>query len=77
MIRHARQRVAIGEAISDEALLRETLEAYVVPQLQGRADLHQGVQGLLAPMLGAEMPVFMRRLGVWTGFIPAPEDEDE
>lgn len=77
MIRHAVQRVAIGEAISDEMLLRETLEAYVVPQLQGRADLHVGVLGLLAPVLGIEMPVFIRRLGVWTGFIPVPEGDDE
>lgn len=77
MIRHAAQRVAFEDTISDQALLRETLEAYVVPQLQGRADLHQGVQGLLAPYLGAEMPVFMRRLAVWTGFIPAPEGEHE
>lgn len=75
MIRHAAQRVAIGESVSDEALLRETLEAYVVPQLQGRADLHEGVQGLLTPLLGMETSVFMTRLGVWTGFIPAHEDE--
>ncbi|AZO77222.1 MULTISPECIES: AAA family ATPase [unclassified Bosea (in: a-proteobacteria)] len=77
MIKHAAQRVAIGEAISDRALLRETLEAYVVPQLQGRADLHQGVEGLLTTLLVEEMPVFMRRLGVWTGFIPAPERDQE
>lgn len=77
MIRHAAQRVAIGEAISDQTLMREALEAYVVPQLQGRADLHQGVQGLLSPILGNEMPVFMRRLSVWTGFIPAPEADLE
>lgn len=77
MIRHAAQRVAIGEAISDQTLMREALEAYVVPQLQGRADLHQGVQGLLSPILGNETPVFMRRLSVWTGFIPVPEADLE
>lgn len=77
MIRHAAQRIAIGEAISDQTLMREALEAYVVPQLQGRADLHQGVQGLLSPILGNEMPIFMRRLGVWTGFIPVPEADLE
>lgn len=77
MLRHAVQRVALDGSIAQEALLRETLEAYVVPQLQGRADLHDAVENLLAPLLGSEMAPFRRCLRVWTGFIPLPEDDQE
>lgn len=77
MIRHAAQRISLDENISAMTLLRETLEAYVVPQLQGRADLHEGVENLVAPLLGSEMGLFRRCLRVWTGFIPLPEDDQE
>ncbi|AID30574.2 AAA family ATPase [Mesorhizobium jarvisii] len=77
MLRHAAQRIALGDGITAAPLLRETLEAYVVPQLQGRADLHEGIEELIVPFIGAEMPTFRHRLSVWTGFIPVPEDDQE
>ena len=76
MLRHAAQRISIGDGIAGAALLREVLETYVVPQFQGRADLHPSVDELLAPLLGSEMPTFRRRLSVWTGYIPAPVEDD-
>jgi len=57
--------------------MRELLEAYVIPQMQGRADLHEGVDALLSGSLGAEAAVFERRLAVWTGYIAPPEDDRE
>lgn len=75
MLRHAAQRLGIGEAIAPPELLQEALEAYVVPQLQGRADLHEGVIQLLEPLLGSQIPTFGRRLAVWTGYVPAPSPE--
>lgn len=76
MLRHAANRLALG-AVDPPALLQEVLEAYVVPQLQGRADLHVAVMQLLEPLLGAQMPTFSRRLGVWTGYTPAISPDDE
>lgn len=76
MLRHAANRLALG-IVQPPALLQEVLEAYVVPQLQGRADLHVGVTQLLEPLLGVRMPTFSRRLGVWTGYTPALSPDDE
>jgi 5-methylcytosine-specific restriction protein B len=77
ILKHASNRLALEAGLSEAALLREVLEAYVIPQFQGRADLHERVLTLLTPRLGVELPVFARRLGVWTGFIPAPQLDDE
>jgi MoxR-like ATPase len=77
MLRHATQRIAVDSSISPPVLLREVLEAYVVPQFQGRADLHEKAVALLQPLLGDQAILFERRLAVWTGYLPPPDLYDQ
>jgi hypothetical protein len=67
MIRQAHSEFAMDRARSTEQVLRSLFELYLAPQLQGRADLHPGVLGLVQPLLGDGADDFGRVLGVWTG----------
>ena len=67
MIRQAHSEFAMDPARSTEQVLRSVFELYLAPQLQGRADLHLGVLGLVQPLLGNGADDFGRVLGVWTG----------
>ncbi|MBF5096015.1 AAA family ATPase [Azospirillum sp. INR13] len=68
MIRHARSEWDIDAARSQTEVLRSALELYVVPQLQGRADVHSGCIDLLGPLLQDSIGQFERVLSVWTGY---------
>lgn len=67
MVRHARSEFAMDPTRSTAQVLRSVFELYLAPQLQGRADLHDGVLGLLQSVLGDGADDFARVLGVWTG----------
>jgi hypothetical protein len=67
MIRQAHSEFSMDPARSIEQVLRSVFELYLAPQLQGRAELHPGVLGLLQPLLGDGADDFERVLGVWTG----------
>jgi len=73
MLRHASNRVSLEAAVPVNTLLREMLEAYVAPQLQGRADLHERVIETLSPILGPQVADFRSRLAVWTGYVETSE----
>lgn len=77
ILRHAAQRITMEPTIPVPRLLREVLEAYVAPQMQGRADLHEKTMELVTPLLGGEAAVFERRLAVWTGYLPPPDFGEE
>jgi 5-methylcytosine-specific restriction protein B len=68
MLRHAAAQIALtgGDA---ESLVSEVLTLYLVPQLQGRPDLHSKVLSIIQPHIGAgEIDAFTHNLAVWTGF---------
>jgi 5-methylcytosine-specific restriction enzyme B len=69
MLRHASTQIALTPAGTGEALISEVLTLYLVPQLQGRPDLHTKVLSLVQPHIGAdEAAAFAHNLAVWTGF---------
>lgn len=52
-----------------EQVLRSTLELYLAPQFQGRADRHAALLTLVGPLLPPdELERFTRTLTTWTGF---------
>ncbi|WP_175539916.1 AAA family ATPase [Methylobacterium sp. yr596] len=68
MLRHAVTEMTIPHRTSDE-ILRSTLELYLAPQFQGRADRHAGLLALVGPHLSAQsLQRFERTLTTWTGF---------
>ncbi len=67
MIRQAHSEFAMDASRSTAQVLRSVFELYLAPQLQGRADLHPGILGLVQPTLGDGADDFARVLGVWTG----------
>jgi 5-methylcytosine-specific restriction enzyme B len=70
MMRHARSEIALDPARTTAALLTSTLDLYVAPQFQGRADRHDELLNLVAGYFGAdERKEFGRRLAVGTGYI--------
>jgi 5-methylcytosine-specific restriction protein B len=77
MLRHASQRMHLNSSLDPSPLLRELLESYVAPQLQGRADIHERVVELIHPLISDERTEFERRLSVWTGYITPALEVDE
>ncbi|HVH73290.1 MAG TPA: AAA family ATPase [Stellaceae bacterium] len=67
MIRQAHSELAMDPSRSTEQILRSLFELYLAPQLQGRADLHPGVLGLVQHLLADGADEFGRVLSVWTG----------
>jgi 5-methylcytosine-specific restriction protein B len=69
MLRHAAAQIALTGGGDVQVLVSEVLTLYLVPQLQGRPDLHSKVLSLLQPHIGAdETAAFAHNLAVWTGF---------
>jgi 5-methylcytosine-specific restriction enzyme B len=70
MMRQARSEIAIEPTRTTRDLLISTLDLYVAPQFQGRADKHENFLELTAKHFGEqEQRDFARRLAVWTGFL--------
>ena len=70
IIRHADSEWRLEPARSFEAVLASALELYVMPQFQGRPDLHDKAGDLFRPLLPARHDEFDRHLAVWTGYVP-------
>lgn len=69
MLRHTAAQIALTPDAVADALTSEVLTLYLVPQLQGRPDLHTKVLSLVQPHIGAdEVAAFAHNLAVWTGF---------
>lgn len=69
MLRHAAAQIALTPGSDIDALTSEVLTLYLVPQFQGRPDLHMKVLSLVQPHIGAdEAAAFAHNLSVWTGF---------
>lgn len=69
MLRHAAAQIALTGGGDVQVLVSEVLTLYLVPQLQGRPDLHTKILSLLQPHIGAgETDAFAHNLAVWTGF---------
>lgn len=68
MLRHAVTERTIAGRTSDD-ILRSTLELYLAPQFQGRADRHAALLALVRPLLtDPSLKHFERTLTTWTGF---------
>ena len=69
MLRHTAAQIALTPDAGADALTSEVLTLYLVPQLQGRPDLHTKVLSLVQPYIGGdEAAAFAHNLAVWTGF---------
>jgi 5-methylcytosine-specific restriction protein B len=71
VIRHAESEWRMDGTRTLEAVLGSSIELYVMPQLQGRSDLHEAALGLFQPLLSGSFLGFERHLAVWTGYIQA------
>jgi len=69
IIRHAESEVRLDASRSQEAVLASALELYVVPQFQGRSDLHEAAVALFSGLLPIEGEALARHLAVWTGYV--------
>jgi 5-methylcytosine-specific restriction protein B len=70
MMRQARSEIALNAERTTAELLMSTLDLYVAPQFQGRADKHDDLLRLMAGYFGGEeRKEFARRLAVWTGYV--------
>lgn len=70
IVRHAESEWRIDASRSFEKVLGSALDLYVIPQLQGRPDLHEAALELILPLLPSSHADFERHLAVWTGYIP-------
>jgi MoxR-like ATPase len=68
IVQQADSEWRVDSARSPEAVLMSGLELYVMPQLQGRSDLHQRCLDLVGSLLPTLHDDFARHL--WTGFLP-------
>lgn len=70
IMRQARSEISLDAGRSTSSLLASTLDLYVAPQFQGRADKHESLLSLVSRYLTeAEQKTFASRLAVWTGFV--------
>lgn len=70
MMRQARSEIALDANRTTASLLISSLDLYVAPQFQGRADKHDDLLALVGKHLGEQgTKEFARRLAVWTGFV--------
>lgn len=70
IVRHAESEWRLDPSRSFEAVLASALELYVMPQFQGRPDLHDKAANLFRPLLSTRREEFDRHLAVWTGYLP-------
>lgn len=69
IVLHADSEWRLDPARRFEAVLASALELYVMPQFQGRPDLHDKAGDLFRPLLPARHDDFDRHLAVWTGYV--------
>lgn len=69
IIRHIESEIRLDADRSLETLLSSALELYVVPQFQGRHDLHEVATGLFSVLLPSLGDDLARHLAVWTGYV--------
>lgn len=70
IMRQARSEISLDAGRSTASLLASTLDLYVAPQFQGRADKHESFLALVSKHVGEEdLKAFAGRLAVWTGFV--------
>ncbi len=69
IVRHADSEWRLDTGRSFEAVLASALELYVMPQFQGRPDLHEKASDLFRPLLPTRHDEFDRHLAVWTGYV--------
>ncbi len=69
VITHADSEWRLDPTRDLQAVLASALELYVLPQLQGRPDLHEAALDLLGPLLPSRRSEFARHLAVWTGYL--------
>ncbi|WP_047307616.1 AAA family ATPase [Rhodopseudomonas palustris] len=69
IVRHADSEWRLDTSRSFEAVLASALELYVMPQFQGRPDLHEKASDLFRPLLPTRHDEFERHLAVWTGYV--------
>jgi len=70
IIRHADSEWRLDSSRDFETVLASALELYVMPQFQGRPDLHDKATDLFRPLLPSRSDEFDRHLAVWTGYVP-------
>lgn len=69
IFKHADSEWRIDPSRPLGAVLASAVELYVMPQLQGRPDLHERASDLFRRLFGASNEAFDARLAVWTGFV--------
>lgn len=69
IVKHADNEWRIDASRPLESVLASAVELYVMPQLQGRPDLHEKASGLFGRLLGTTDGALETRLAVWTGFV--------
>ena len=70
MMRQARSELALDQTRTTSQLLVSTLDLFLSPQFQGRADKHEELITLTAKHFSNEEKTeFDRRLAVWTGYL--------
>lgn len=69
IVRHVDSEWRLDSDRSFEAVLASALELYVMPQFQGRPDLHEKAGDLIRPLLPTRHDEFDRHLAVWTGYV--------
>lgn len=69
IVRHAASEMRLDPLRPFETILASALELYVVPQFQGRHDLHEAASELFAALLPSHGESLSRHLAVWTGYV--------
>lgn len=69
VVRHADSEWRLDPERDFETVLASALELYVMPQFQGRPDLHEKVGDVLRPLMPNRYDEFERHLAVWTGYV--------
>ncbi len=69
MLRHADTEWKVDPARPLDSVLLSALELYIVPQFQGRPELHEPAAALLGSMIGENADIFDRHLSIWTGYV--------
>lgn len=69
IIKHADSEWSVDPDRSLVAVLSSALELYVMPQFQGRPDIHEDAIELFRPLLGENLKSFEQHLAVWTGYV--------
>ena len=69
IVRHADSEWRLDQSRSLGSVLASSLELHVMPQFQGRPDLHEKACDLLLPLFESGKDDFERHMAVWTGYV--------